>query len=278
MPEGRAGRLCVREDGPRTGTPLLLIHAFAGSLRAWEPVVAHLARAHRVVRVDLLGHGASPEPAWDYSMRAQAGAVVEALDRLGIRRVVAAGHSGGGDVVVAMIEHHRERVAGAALLGVPPNLTYVRLPVTARLFSVPVLGGLLWRVTTDEMVRGGLAKTFAPGFEAGPEVYAPFVRDLRRMTHRSYVRARAAVEGYRRERDLTARVAGSGVPLLVVFGWADQWVDPSAAGHWRRESSARIEMLAGVGHTPLVECPARTAELLRAFAAEVEGRRRGAGS
>jgi pimeloyl-ACP methyl ester carboxylesterase len=105
-------------------------------------------------------------------------------------------------------------------------------------------------VTTDEMIRGGLAKTFAPGFEAGPEVYEPFVRDLRRMTHRSYVRARAAVEGYRRERDLTVRVAGSGVPLLIVFGDADQWVDPRAADHWRRESSARVETGHGTRRKP----------------------------
>ncbi|MFN8545272.1 MAG: alpha/beta hydrolase [Candidatus Binatia bacterium] len=262
------GRLHVREDGHGTGPPLLPIHAFAGSLHAWDPVVEHLACAHRVIRMDMLGHGHSDKPADGYAMAEQARAVVATLDRLGIARVIAVGHSGGGDVVVALVEHFRERIAGAALLGTPPNLTYVHLPLTARLFSVPLLGSIVWRFVTDDMIRDGLAKTFAPGFATSPAVYAPFVRDLRRMTHRSYVRARAAVERFRRERDLTMRVADTGVPLLIVFGDRDQWVDPRAAAHWARASAARIAILPGIGHTPLVECPEATARVLLDFARE----------
>ena len=263
------GTIQVREDGPANdATPLLLIHALAGSIQAWDPVVEPLARGRRVVRVDLLGHGGSDKPDNGYTMAGQAAMACEVLDQLDIDRVVAVGHSGGGDIVVAMIEHHPARVAAAVLLATPPNLTYVHLPVTARLFSAPLLGGVLWKLTTDKMIRGGLAKTFAAGFGSVPDV---FVSDLQRMTHRAYVKARAEVEGYRKQQDLTVRVGDAGVPLMIIFGDEDQWVDPLAADGWANTTSARIEILPGVGHTPMIEAPAQTAVLVSDFALSVAG-------
>ena len=148
-----------------------------------------------------------------------------------------------------MIKRHPSRLAGALLLGTPPNLSYVNLPVAARIISAPLLGYLVWRSLTDAMIRRSLAQTFAPGFDANPAVCAPFIEDLRRMTHNSYVAARAAVEGYRKERDLTARVAGRPVPILVAFGDQDQWVDPSALEAWKPMAETRV--FRGVGHTPI---------------------------
>ena len=144
-----------------------------------------------IVRVDLIGHGLSPKPMRGYSMPDQVEAICRSLDHLAVAaRVVAVGHSGGGDVVVEMIRRHPPRVAGALLLGTPPTLSYVNLPVAARIISEPLLGYLVWRSITDAMIRRSLAQTFAPGFDANPAVCAPFVEDLR-MTHSSYVAARA---------------------------------------------------------------------------------------
>ncbi len=261
------GTIQVREDGPANdATALLLVHTFAGSIRAWDPIVELLAGDRRVVRVDLLGHGGSDKPYDGYTMDDQAATVCEVLDQLDIDRVVAVGHSGGGDIVVAMIEHHPERVVAAALLATPPNLTYVHLPVTARLFSTPLLGGVLWKFTTDKMIRDGLTKTFAPGFGSVPDV---FVNDLQRMTHPAYVKARAEVEGYRKQQDLTVRAGDAGVPLMIIFGDEDQWVDPLAADHWAKTTSARIEIMPRVGHTPMVEAPAQTVALVSDFASSV---------
>src|SRR5262249_49600166 len=42
--------LQVREDGPRSGPPIVLIHRFAGSIHEWDEIVPELAKAHRVIR------------------------------------------------------------------------------------------------------------------------------------------------------------------------------------------------------------------------------------
>ena len=47
------------------GDPLLLIHGFTGSSRSWTPLLPGMTRDHRVLAIDLLGHGDSDAPAAD---------------------------------------------------------------------------------------------------------------------------------------------------------------------------------------------------------------------
>ena len=95
------GDLQVREDEPRNGPPIVLIHGFGGSLHRWQPVVPALARRHRVLRVDLLGHGGSEKPREGYAIEEQARGVSLALRELEVDQAVVAGHSMGGMVAVA---------------------------------------------------------------------------------------------------------------------------------------------------------------------------------
>src|SRR5688572_25877352 len=60
------GDLQVREDGPRDAPAVVMLHGFACSLNWWDQVTPALARDHRVVRFDLLGHGGSEKPKEGY--------------------------------------------------------------------------------------------------------------------------------------------------------------------------------------------------------------------
>ena len=42
--------------------PLLLLHAAIGSTKRWYSMVPALSRHHRIIRMDLRGHGASEKP------------------------------------------------------------------------------------------------------------------------------------------------------------------------------------------------------------------------
>jgi len=67
----RSVRLHGREVAYVTGgegPTVLLIHGIGGDWRTWEPVLDGLARQHRVVAVDLPGHGGSGKGAGDYSL------------------------------------------------------------------------------------------------------------------------------------------------------------------------------------------------------------------
>ncbi len=47
----------VQTDGPPQGEAVLLLHSLGTDLHVWDPQAAALARAHRVIRPDLRGHG-----------------------------------------------------------------------------------------------------------------------------------------------------------------------------------------------------------------------------
>jgi len=80
------------------GRPLVLVHGITESCRSWDPLIAPLARDHRVVAVDLRGHGESERrPPYDaLTMAADVHAVVESV---GAPQPLVVGHSLGGAVI-----------------------------------------------------------------------------------------------------------------------------------------------------------------------------------
>jgi pimeloyl-ACP methyl ester carboxylesterase len=71
-------------DSPATGSgpegaPIVLLHCFGCSSQWWNPILAKLNEHHRVLRVDLVGHGGSEKPQSVYENDTQRAAVAEAL-------------------------------------------------------------------------------------------------------------------------------------------------------------------------------------------------------
>ena len=259
------GDLQVREDGPADAPPLVLLHCFACSMRWWEPAIGDLARDHRVIRVDLLGHGRSEKPRDGYEMEHQADQVALALEELDVSEAIVAGHSMGGAVATALAERHPELVSGVSVIGTPPNEGFVDLPLTARLGFVPVLGQAIKRTVPDGMVRAGLESAFAEGTEVPDE----FVEDFHRMTYSSYDGSSDASASFAEEEPLDRRLTEAGVPLLVIFGSEDGIVNPAAAEAYD-VPGARVETIEGAGHSPNYERPDETTGLILDFAREHE--------
>ncbi len=98
------------------GEPLLLIHGVGLNAEAWMPQIEALSAAHRVIALDMLGHGGSvapPEPASldDYVSQAR-----RLLDDLGIPAANVAGHSMGGLVAMGLAIGAPQRVKRLAVL------------------------------------------------------------------------------------------------------------------------------------------------------------------
>ena len=95
------------------------------------------------------------------------------------------------------------------------------------------------------------------------------------MTHRAVAGTARGSLGYLRQRSIPERLAGLGLPVLVVFGAEDKRWRSSSAAAYREVPGARVEMLPGVGHTPMLEDPETTGTLLLRFAVAVEEGNRG---
>ncbi len=98
-----------------TQPTLVFLHGFAESPEIWTDFTRDFPGRYRLLMPALPGHGPSPEPVTDYSMEAQARAVLAQLDAAGAEKVLLVAHSMGGYVALALAEAHPDRVAGLVL-------------------------------------------------------------------------------------------------------------------------------------------------------------------
>ena len=258
------GDLHYKDEGDRGDPVIVLLHGFASSQRWWDQVAPDLAqRGLRVIRFDLLGHGNSEKPRDGYAPDEQARLVAAALDKLRVKRATVVGHSMGGTVATALVEQKPRLVRKLAVLGTTPREGYAELPLTGRVAGWPVVGELVRRFAPDQVIKAGLDSAFADDVEVPDE----FVDDLDGMTFSAYDKSSAESREYVEERANSDRVADARVPLLVIFGTADEIVDPDAADRWKKDvPRARVVKMEDVGHSPHWEQPRDVTELLLEFA------------
>lgn len=261
------GDLQVVEHGPRSGSPIVLIHCFSCAINWWDGMMPLLERNHRVIAVDLLGHGGSEKPDSGYTPPEQARVVGEALQRLEVENATVVGHSLGGSVTVALTEQNPELVGRAVIIDMPPDNSYGDLGFIAGLAFQPLIGPALWRIKPDFSVRDGLGIAFAPGYDV-PDA---FVEDVKRMTYTSYDDSPSGVDDFLDAEPLDQRMAAAGKPLMVLMGAEEQVVnDPQRALDQYKAAvpDAQTHLIAGAGHSPNVEKPALVAKLVDRLSAE----------
>ncbi|GAA5072276.1 pimeloyl-ACP methyl ester carboxylesterase [Thermocatellispora tengchongensis] len=180
------------------------------------------------------------------------------------------GHSTGGSVATALAEQRRDLVTALALIDSGPRVdAFISEGPVGQLLFVPGVGQLLWRLRTGTIVRQGLATAFSrPGYQAPQQL----VDDVRGMTYHAVTATSRAADDYLDRRALPDRLTALGKPLLVIFGQDDRRWRSSSAAEYRRVPGARVELLPGVGHSPMLEDPSRTATLLLAFTESVRTR------
>jgi pimeloyl-ACP methyl ester carboxylesterase len=272
------GDIQVVEHGPRDTSPIVLIHCFSCAINWWDGMMPLLDRAHRVIAVDLLGHGGSEKPDSGYTMQNQADLVAQALGRLGVRDATVVGHSLGGGVAVALAEQSPELVARLVIIDTRSSAEEEGdLGTLANLPFVPIFGPAVWRIKPDASIRQGLEVAFAPGFDVPDR----FVEDVKRMNYSAYEESHEAFDDYTAEEPLADRVAATGKPLLVIMGAEEQIIDePEAAIETYQDAvpTAFGNLIKGVGHSPNVEEPNLTSEFVLGFAGpprpEKHGQRR----
>jgi 2-succinyl-6-hydroxy-2,4-cyclohexadiene-1-carboxylate synthase len=106
------------------GPPLLVLHGFTGSARAWDEVGPELVRDARLIRVDLIGHGQSPSPpdAALYSLDNATRDLCSLLDRLALERVDLLGYSMGGRLALHLAVHAPGRLRRVILESASPGI------------------------------------------------------------------------------------------------------------------------------------------------------------
>ena len=250
-------RFRARTAGPDDGRPVLLLHGFPQTSRAWIPVMEILATAgHRTVAFDQRGYspGARPDDPAAYTPGELVSDVLAVADALGWEHFDLVGHDFGGSIAWMVAGHHPDRVRTLSVASTPH-------PAAFRASYRKSTG------SDDQHQRSGYMRTFreAPRGETEAALLADDAALLRGVygglpaeVVEGYVADLsepgalvAAVDWYRSMSGAaSAATPPSSVPTL--YAWSDQ--DP-ALGREAAEATAdfvtgpyRFEVLEGVGH------------------------------
>jgi pimeloyl-ACP methyl ester carboxylesterase len=217
---------------------------------------------HRLVVVDLLGHGRSDRPlAHDVGIRAHAERVVELLDQLRIERACIVGHGVGGGIAQSVAIRHPTRVSQ---LGLVDSVAFDRWPtIEARLAraTLPITRffppALLAAVVRREIRRG-----FGDPARAAHSLdlyLRPFVGADGRDALVAHVRALTSSN----TRELGDHLAHIHVPTAIVWGQHDR-VIPLWVGKRLRQSipGATLDVIPGARHFTPEEAPRQVADAI----------------
>lgn len=219
----------VREAGPDSGRPILLIHGLAGSsLGEWYQIGQKLATERRVIMVDHRNHGLAPQVTGRYEVEDAADDLAGVLDAIGVGAVDAVGYSMGGLIAQALADRHRGRVAKLALIATfaahPDELKWIRVLGTVLTRAWERLTG----VGTPEVRSGYLLATGA----VAPE----HARWLWEENHRRNPDAGAEATLALLRFDSRRWVGRLEVPTMVIVPTEDQLVPPT----WQYELASLI--------------------------------------
>jgi pimeloyl-ACP methyl ester carboxylesterase len=133
------------ERGGGSRDAILLLHGQPGRASDWDRLIAEIGGAAPTVAIDRPGWDGQTGPA---DLEGNGLAALAALDRAGIQRGVAVGHSFGGAVAAWLAAHHPERVSSMVLAAPAANVAslvpldyLLALPLVGDLLSVGVLAG-----------------------------------------------------------------------------------------------------------------------------------------
>ena len=115
----RNGIKLAFEDRSAGKPAFVFVHGTSCNRSFFAPQAEHFARRHRVVSVDLRGHGESDKPRGPYPIGAYADDIAHIIEQAGLGKVVAVGHSMGGMIVLQLAAVHPDCVAAIVMVDQP---------------------------------------------------------------------------------------------------------------------------------------------------------------
>jgi len=244
------------------GPPLVLLHGLGSSRNDWLLQLPTFIPRHRVIALDLRGHGGSPKPPRPYHLENFAADVALLLQRLDAQPAHVLGISLGGAVAQQLALDFPELVRSLVLVNTAAR--FVSESWQQRLMGVRRVAGVY--LFGMDRVAEGVALRLFPKPEQAP-LRQETVERLRNNDVAAYRATLWAIARF----DVRARLGEIACPTLVVAGDEDSTV-PLASKRLlvERIPHSRLEIIAGSGHATPVDQPEAFNRVVLAFLEQLE--------
>ncbi|XUU59486.1 alpha/beta fold hydrolase [Erythrobacter sp. HA6-11] len=264
LPDGT--EVHYRDEGPRDGLPIILLHGSNADLHTWQPWAEALRDDYRIIRFDQIGHGLTgATQSGGYTRAEFASDVGEIADLLQLPSFVLGGNSMGGGVAVEYALTHPERVKGLILVdagGGPVrrggsgsgNIGFT-------LMRIPGIQQLATQVTPRSLLKDSLSQSVTNQAVVTEEAVDRYWELLRYPGNRQATLDRFTMT---RKPFEEAGIRDLPMPALIMWGTLDpivalgnaEWFDGLL-------QNSTLILYDGVGHLPHEELADQSAEDLR---------------
>jgi len=245
------------------GDVVLLLHGFGANKDNWTRISKHFTPHYRVIAPDLPGFGESSRRSdANYTIAAQADRIHAFVRAIGVKRFHLGGSSMGGNIAAVYTARHPENVislwlvAPGGVVSAEPSEMGKELnegkPNPLVVNSVEDYGRLLDFVfVIRPFIPGPMLKKLAEEALKNRPLNQKIFRQI------NVVPATSGLEG---------TLNGSVVPTLILWGADDRVLHVSGAKILESVMpKAQVAIMKGVGHLPMIEKPAETAEIYIRF-------------
>ena len=262
------GDIAVSETSGK-GLPIVFLHGNSSCKEVFRGLTeGPLAKTHRLIAVDLPGHGASGDaidPERTYTMPGYAEAVTELLDMMGVTKAAVYGWSLGGHIALEMLPRYAGMV-GLMLSGAPA-VGQGAEKVLAGFKPSPHVGLVGKSDLTAEEAQILLGATY--GTMMTPELGQAAMRADGRARA---IMFQALISGQISDQRMLAETTP--LPIAIVDGADDMLVnlDYVAGVAYRNLWDKHCYVLRGAAHAPFLQAPDTFAAILTRFASEMNKR------
>ena len=241
------------------GSTIVLLHGYLETKEVWTDFATALAKKHRVITIDIPGHGNSETLQQTHHMCLMAEAIESLLSNLQIETCVMVGHSMGGYVALCYAEYYAHRLTGFTLFHSSIYADTEEKRNNRRREIEFVMSG-----KKDLILNTNLPNMFAD------ENVARFETDLERIKKHAQKHTAegisALLRGMMERQDRQELVKNFNKPMLFIFGKKDNYIPVEAAQKMIEVNpKIKVEWLKNSGHMGFIEEFEKSLEIIIEF-------------
>ena len=238
------------------GSVIVLLHGFLESSLMWKDIVPVLSKKHRVITIDLLGHGETENHGYIHTMEDQAEMIKAVLDSLKLRKYILIGHSMGGYVALSFASLFPKNIKGICLL----NSTALPDTKEKKINRDRAIKAVKENYKT--FIRIAIPMLFS---EKNRKIYSKEIKKITQealqMTPQGII---ASLEGMKIRKDLTKLYKTGNYPIQMVIAKQDPALDYKSLINQTKNTKVKVVEYPD-GHMSYIENKIQVTATLQTF-------------